>query len=88
MAAGLWWADGVAGLLVTAFIVHVGWEVNPFGVTVIGSDPITASVPALRDGPLELSAIPVLPMGNVTITPFDAEPFLMVGRLWESSSSS
>ena len=45
-------------------------------------------LPALRDGPLELSAIPVLPMGNVTITPFDAEPFLMVGRLWESSSSS
>ena len=43
---------------------------------------------SLRDGPLEPSAIPVLPMGNVTIMPFDAEPFLMVGRLWESSSSS
>ena len=28
VAAGLWWADGVAGLLVTAFIVHVGWEVT------------------------------------------------------------
>lgn len=28
VAAGLWWADGVAGLLVTAFIVHVGWEVS------------------------------------------------------------
>jgi cation diffusion facilitator family transporter len=25
---GLWWADGVAGLLVTGFIVHVGWEVT------------------------------------------------------------
>jgi divalent metal cation (Fe/Co/Zn/Cd) transporter len=24
----LWWADGVAGLLVTGFIVHVGWEVT------------------------------------------------------------
>jgi cation diffusion facilitator family transporter len=28
VAAGLWWADGVAGLLVTAFIVHVGWGVT------------------------------------------------------------
>ena len=28
VACGLWWADGVAGLLVTAFIVHVGWEVT------------------------------------------------------------
>jgi cation diffusion facilitator family transporter len=28
VAFGLWWADGVAGLLVTAFIVHVGWEVT------------------------------------------------------------
>jgi cation diffusion facilitator family transporter len=28
VGAGLWWADGVAGLLVTGFIVHVGWEVT------------------------------------------------------------
>ena len=28
VARGLWWADGVAGLLVTGFIVHVGWEVT------------------------------------------------------------
>jgi cation diffusion facilitator family transporter len=28
VAAGLPWADGVAGLVVTAFIVHVGWEVT------------------------------------------------------------
>lgn len=28
VAAGLRWADGVAGLLVTAFIVHVGWQVT------------------------------------------------------------
>ncbi|HEY6471823.1 MAG TPA: cation diffusion facilitator family transporter [Acidimicrobiales bacterium] len=28
VAAGLWWADGVAGLLVTGFIVHVGWQVT------------------------------------------------------------
>jgi cation diffusion facilitator family transporter len=28
VASGLWWADGVAGLLVTGFIVHVGWEVT------------------------------------------------------------
>jgi len=28
VAAGLRWADGVAGLVVTAFIVHVGWEVT------------------------------------------------------------
>jgi cation diffusion facilitator family transporter len=28
VAAGLPWADGVAGLVVTAFILHVGWEVT------------------------------------------------------------
>jgi cation diffusion facilitator family transporter len=28
VACGLWWADGAAGLLVTGFIVHVGWEVT------------------------------------------------------------
>jgi cation diffusion facilitator family transporter len=28
VACGLWWADGVAGLLVSGFIVHVGWEVT------------------------------------------------------------
>ena len=28
VAAGYRWADGVAGLLVTVFIVHVGWEVT------------------------------------------------------------
>lgn len=28
VAAGLPWADGVAGLVVTGFIVHVGWEVT------------------------------------------------------------
>lgn len=28
VASGLWWADGVAGLLVTGFILHVGWEVT------------------------------------------------------------
>jgi cation diffusion facilitator family transporter len=28
VACGLWWADGVAGLLVTGFIIHVGWEVS------------------------------------------------------------
>ena len=28
VACWLWWADGVAGLLVTGFIVHVGWEVT------------------------------------------------------------
>ncbi len=28
VSCGLWWADGVAGLLVTGFIVHVGWEVS------------------------------------------------------------
>lgn len=28
VGAGLPWADGVAGLVVTAFIVHVGWEVT------------------------------------------------------------
>jgi cation diffusion facilitator family transporter len=28
VAAGLPWADAVAGLIVTAFILHVGWEVT------------------------------------------------------------
>lgn len=28
VAAGLHWADAVAGLIVTGFIVHVGWEVT------------------------------------------------------------
>jgi cation diffusion facilitator family transporter len=28
VAFGYWWADGVAGLIVTAFIIHVGWEVT------------------------------------------------------------
>jgi cation diffusion facilitator family transporter len=28
VAAGWHWADGVAGLVVTCFIVHVGWEVS------------------------------------------------------------
>ncbi len=28
VAAGWHWADGVAGLIVTAFIVHVGWQVT------------------------------------------------------------
>lgn len=28
VAAGFSWADGVAGLVVTAFIVHVGWQVT------------------------------------------------------------
>ena len=28
VAAGLPWADAVAGLIVTAFIIHVGWEVT------------------------------------------------------------
>jgi divalent metal cation (Fe/Co/Zn/Cd) transporter len=28
VATGLRWADAVAGLLVTAFIAHVGWEVT------------------------------------------------------------
>jgi len=28
VALGLPWADGVAGLLVTGFIVHVGWEIT------------------------------------------------------------
>ena len=28
VALGLRWADGVAGLIVTGFIVHVGWEVT------------------------------------------------------------
>lgn len=28
VAAGLHWADAVAGLIVTAFIIHVGWEVT------------------------------------------------------------
>jgi cation diffusion facilitator family transporter len=41
VAAGLPWADGIAGLVVTAFIVHVGWEVTTevVGHLMDGVDP-------------------------------------------------
>ena len=41
VAAGLPWADGVAGLVVTGFIVHVGWQVTSELVTHLmdGVDP-------------------------------------------------
>ena len=41
VAFGLWWADGVAGLLVTAFIVHVGYKVTTelIGHLMDGVDP-------------------------------------------------
>lgn len=41
VALGLPWADGVAGLLITAFIVHVGWEVSRelLGHLMDGVDP-------------------------------------------------
>jgi cation diffusion facilitator family transporter len=40
-ALGYGWADGVAGLIVTAFIVHVGWEVTSelVGHLMDGVDP-------------------------------------------------
>jgi len=43
VALGLRWADGVAGLLVTGFIVHVGWEVTSGLLTHLmdGVDPDT-----------------------------------------------
>jgi cation diffusion facilitator family transporter len=43
VALGFWWADGVAGLVVTLFIAHVGWEVTS-GIVVHlmdGIDPQT-----------------------------------------------
>jgi cation diffusion facilitator family transporter len=41
VALGLQWADGVAGLLVTGFIIHVGWEVTSDVMTHLmdGIDP-------------------------------------------------
>lgn len=41
VASGVRWADGVAGLLVTAFIVHVGWKVTTevVGHLMDGVDP-------------------------------------------------
>lgn len=41
VALGFWWADGVAGLLVTAFIVHVGYKVTTelIGHLMDGVDP-------------------------------------------------
>lgn len=41
VAAGVRWADGIAGLVVTAFIVHVGWEVTTevVGHLMDGVDP-------------------------------------------------
>ncbi|HVB04848.1 MAG TPA: cation diffusion facilitator family transporter [Acidimicrobiales bacterium] len=40
-AAGVHWADGLAGLFITAFIVHVGWEVTSevVGHLMDGVDP-------------------------------------------------
>ncbi len=39
--AGVHWADGVAGLFITAFIIHVGWEVTTevLGHLMDGVDP-------------------------------------------------
>lgn len=53
VAAGVWWADGVAGLLVTGFIVHVGWEVSSdvVGHLMDSVDPailVTAEAAVLR----------------------------------------
>ncbi len=41
VALGMPWADGIAGLIVTAFIVHVGWQVTSELVTHLmdGIDP-------------------------------------------------
>lgn len=41
VAAGLPWADGVAGLIVTGFIIHVGWEITTeiLGHLMDGVDP-------------------------------------------------
>ena len=41
-------------------------------------------LPADCVGPIEVLRSPL----GQTMTPFDAEPFLVVGRLWESSTSS
>ena len=58
MLAGLRWADGVAGLLVTGFICHVGWEVTTDVVHRLmdGTDPailrhaeaVAAEVPGVQ----------------------------------------
>ncbi len=49
VALGVDWADGVAGLLVTAFIVHVGWEVTSevVGRLMDGVDPELVGCAAL-----------------------------------------
>jgi cation diffusion facilitator family transporter len=43
VALGFWWADGVAGLVVTLFIAHVGWQVTSDIVVHLmdGIDPMT-----------------------------------------------
>ena len=56
--AGAWWADPVAGLAVTAFICHVGWEVSSDvahhlmdGVDpniVTTAEAVAATVPGIR----------------------------------------
>lgn len=58
VALGYGWADGVAGLLVTAFIVHVGWEVTSEIVVHLmdGVDPTViaaAEAAALSVGPIQ-----------------------------------
>ncbi|GAC1596797.1 MAG: cation diffusion facilitator family transporter [Acidimicrobiales bacterium] len=58
VALGYGWADGVAGLLVTAFIVHVGWEVTSEIVSHLmdGVDPemiAAAEAAALEVNPIQ-----------------------------------
>jgi cation diffusion facilitator family transporter len=62
VALGYSWADGVAGLMVTAFIVHVGWEVT--------SDILTHLMDGIEPeviGAAEAAALSVPPLEHVHI---------------------
>jgi len=62
VAVGLRWADGLAGLIVTAFIVHVGWEVTSEIVTHL-MDGVDADMVAAA----EAAALSVAPVRHVHV---------------------
>jgi cation diffusion facilitator family transporter len=76
VTAGLPWADGVAGLIVTGFIVHVGWKVTSEIVVRLmdGVDPLllaSAEAAALQVAGLEHVHVRARWMGRSLIVDID-----------------
>ena len=90
VALGLGWADGVAGLLVTAFIVHVGWEVTSdlFVHLMDGVDPATldaAEAAALTVPDVEHVHVRAQWMGRSLF--IDVEGFVPAGTTVEAADA-